>query len=439
MPKRLDPNMIPPAVRIRLLSLLLLVGFVLPVVTASAQEAGPVVVADVRGPLDQRAIDFLTGTIETGDAQLVVLQIDNPGVASGDLAALLASVEASPVPVVAWVGPDGAAAYGGAAQLVAAVPIAGAAPGARIGYTSPTVVRGDAAVLVPDPAVLDLAHRAVEVTESDAPEFIDVVVPSIGQFIAGLDGLVAETPDGPVTLETSETVIGDDGIAVIIPSVEVRFLKPGLLTRFLRLAVSPEAALFFLLAGLTVAVFEFYAAGVGLAAAVAALLLFLGGYGLATLPVSWWAVAVLAAGMGLYTWDLQRNELGIRSIGGTALLLVGGIRFTTAHPQFGPGWWQVLLIVLGVALFFIFAITAVIRSRFSTPTIGREHLVGRAGIAATGFDPEGVVSVDGARWRARSRRAAGIREGDGIVVLGVDGIVLEVGPAEIPQGRPVRE
>ncbi len=431
--------MIPPAVRIRLLALFLLAGLVLPAFVAVAQEAGPVVVADVRGPLDQRAIDFLAGTLEIGDAQLVVFQLDNPGVASGDLAALLDAVEAAPVPVVAWVGPAGATAYGGAAQLVAAVPIAGAAPGARIGYASPTVQRGDTAILVPDAAILDLAHRSVEVTESDAPAFVDVVVPSIGQFIAGLDGTVVETADGPVTLETSQTVIGDTGVEIITPSVEVHFLKPSLLTRFLRLAVNPEAALFFLLAGLTVAVFEFYAAGVGLAAAVAALLLFLAGYGLATLPVSWWAVAMLLGGMALTTWDLQRNELGIRSLSGTALLLVGGMRFTTAHPQFGPAWWQVVLIVAGVALFFMFAITTVIRSRFSTPTIGREHLVGRSGIAESGFDPEGVVSVDGARWRARSRRAAGIRMGEQIVVLGVDGVVLDVGPAQTPHGGPVRD
>jgi membrane-bound serine protease (ClpP class) len=431
--------MIPPAVRTRLLSLLLLAGLVLPAVAASGQEAGPVIVADVRGPLDQRAIDFLAGTLQTEDAQLVVFQIDNPGVASGDMASLLDAVAAAPVPVVAWVGPSGATAYGGAAQLVAAVPVAGAAPGARIGYTSPTVQRGDHEILVPDPAVLALASTTVEVSETDAPSFVDVVVPSIGQFIAGLDGTVVSTVGGPVTLETSETVTGADGVAITVPSVEVRFLKPGLLTRFLRLAVSPEAALFFLLAGLTVAVFEFYAAGVGLAAAVAALMLFLAGYGLATLPVNWWAVGALLAGLGLTTWDLQRNELGLRSIAGAVLLLTGGMWFTAAHPQFGPAWWQVLLIVAGVALFFMFAITTVIRSRFSTPTIGREHLIGRVGTAETTFDPEGVVSLQGARWRARSRRAAGIREGEEVVVLGVAGIVLEVGPADTPQDGAVRD
>jgi len=84
--------------------------------------------------------------------------------------------------------------------------------------------------------------------------------------------------------------------------------------------------------------------------------------------------------------------------------------------------------VTGTALFYGVALTTITRSRFSTPTIGRSQLLGRVGVATTDLDPEGVVEVDGARWRARSHRAAGIVAGDAIEVLGVDGVTLEVGP-----------
>ena len=86
--------------------------------------------------------------------------------------------------------------------------------------------------------------------------------------------------------------------------------------------------------------------------------------------------------------------------------------------------------VIGIALFYGFALTTVVRSRFSTLTIGREYLVGKIGTAETDFDPEGVVVVDGARWRARSHRAAGLGPGDPIQVMEVSGILLEVGPPE---------
>lgn len=77
--------------------------------------------------------------------------------------------------------------------------------------------------------------------------------------------------------------------------------------------------------------------------------------------------------------------------------------------------------------------TAVARSRFSTPTLGREHLIGRQGTALTDFDPNGEVDVDGARWLAAAHREAGIQRGDAVVVAAIDGRFLEVEPVEAPK------
>ena len=392
---------------------------------AQTDTPGPVVVADVRGPLDQRALDFLVDTVRTGDAQIVVIKIDNPGIASGDPSELFAAVESSLVPVVAWVGPAGAEAYGGVAELLLRVDVAGAAPGSKVGYLTPTVAGGESIdVIAGADLALPLFDDEVTITqEGPNPDFIEIVSPTIGQFIVALDGALVRG----VEVEAGETVT-EDGVEVVTSSVNIRFVKPDLFTRFLRLSIRPEATFFFLVAGLALAAFEFYAAGAGVAAAVGAVSLFLAGYGMATLPINWLAVAATVVGLILYTWDFQRNELGLRSIVGTGLLLYGGFAITTAAPQFSPRWWAVLLTVAGLALFYLFAMTSVVRSRFSTPTIGREYLVGRVGVAETGFDPEGVVTVDGARWRARSHRAAGLGPGDDIEVIEVKGIVLEVGP-----------
>ena len=79
---------------------------------------------------------------------------------------------------------------------------------------------------------------------------------------------------------------------------------------------------------------------------------------------------------------------------------------------------------------FLFGMTTVVRARFSTPTIGRDHLIGRRGRAETAVRPEGVVVVDGARWRANSARVSGIEAGDEVVVAAVSGFVLDVDPVE---------
>ena len=107
---------------------------------------------------------------------------------------------------------------------------------------------------------------------------------------------------------------------------------------------------------------------------------------------------------------------------------MGGLFFTDAAPQMVQTWWIVLIVVLGTALWFGFAMTTIVRSRFSTQTIGRDHLIGRTGIADTAISPDGTVLLDGARWRARSTRVSGIEAGDGVAVVAVDGVVLEVDP-----------
>ena len=69
-----------------------------------------------------------------------------------------------------------------------------------------------------------------------------------------------------------------------------------------------------------------------------------------------------------------------------------------------------------------------IRSRFSTPTIGREGIVCEEGRAEVDVAPDGVVVVQGARWRARTNRATPIADGDVIRVVAVDGLALEIEP-----------
>ena len=261
------------------------------------------------------------------------------------------------------------------------------------------------------------------------PGVVDIVSPAIGQFVVALDGLEVAVGDTTVVLETAEVEATEAGVAVT-PSAEVRFSKPGVFTRALRVAIHAEAAFFFLVAGLALVAFEFYSAGPGVAAATGLVALLLAGYGMAVLPVRWWAVALTLAGVLLYTVEFQRNDLGWKSLLGTGLLVGGGLSFIDGSGQLAPLWWGVLLVVASAAFFFAVALTTVVRARFSTVTIGREGLVGRVGVAVSAFDPDGVVEVDGARWRATSYRAAGIGPGSDVRVVAVDGIVLDVEPAD---------
>jgi membrane-bound serine protease (ClpP class) len=180
-----------------------------------------------------------------------------------------------------------------------------------------------------------------------------------------------------------------------------------------------------LVTGLLLVIFEYFTAGVGVAAAVGAGFLVLGSYGLATLPARWWAVALLVVGLAGYCIDLQAGVPRFWAAVGTACMVVGtvllyhGVRLSLLAMIVG---------VVGTALMMVAGMPAVIRARFSTPTIGRESMVGEMGKALAAVDPDGTVEIKGAQWRARTNRATPIAAGDAIRVVAIDGLLLEVEP-----------
>lgn len=319
-------------------------------------------------------------------------------------------IKEPPIPVAVWVGPSPAVAFGGAFNLLRAAPIRAAAPGARLGHSQPWVAGGIPAA---DSSVLAGSEFVVEQSTSE----LDLVQPTIGQLLVALDGRSVAIRDGTRVLDTA---LPDGSVA------EVSFHKPGLLARTLRLANRPESAFFFLTAGITVAAFEFYAVGPGIAAVVAMLSLILAGYGVTVLPVRGWALILVIVGLTLLTISYQKGTLAVVSGVGTGALVVGGLFFTERAPQLTISPFGVMASIAAVLFFYLLAMPTVGRARFSTPTIGRDNLIGRAGTALTDFDPNGVAEIAGARWHASAHREEGLRRGDGLRVVSVEGSRLEV-------------
>jgi membrane-bound serine protease (ClpP class) len=219
---------------------------------------------------------------------------------------------------------------------------------------------------------------------------------------------------------------------------EVHFHKLGLTGQIAHTLDSPWIAYFLFVVGLALIIFEFFTAGVGIAGIVGAVALVGGCFGFSHLPVEGWAVALLLLGMLGMAIDVQSGGLGAWTFIGTAALVAGSIWLYGGSSRLDPKWWVLVLVIGGTVLFMLSGMTAIIRSRFSTPTIGREELVGELGSAEADVAPDGVVRVRDALWRARTNRATPIAAGATIRVVSVEGIVLEVEP-ETGGARDYRE
>jgi len=420
---------------------------------AQAQEqpdpnaVGAVDVLQVNGLFDDIVVDAIETAIDKAAAdgsQALVLQVDSRGaVASQEsMVDLLRQVDASPVPVAVWVGPTGAQLYGSPAQLLAVADVTGMAPGASVGNVGRAISDE-----FPLPASLrGLEERSVGLSEARELGVFQQRIPDEGiatirNMVAALDGYEFTAPDGStVTLRTTTDEVTDSGTVQQTTIATTRFSKLGLLDQLFHTVASPEVAYLMLLTGLALLIFEFFTAGVGLVGVIGAACTVLACYGLVALPARPWAVALLLVAMFAFAIDVQ---VGIpRFWTGVAIVLtiVGSLWLfaPVEGTSLRPSWLSLVAGVGGTVLAFVAGMPSMTRTRFSTPTIGRDWMIGAEGVAVTAVDPEGVVRVGSAEWRARTNRATAIAANDELRVVAIDGITLEVEPL-VGAARDYRE
>jgi membrane-bound serine protease (ClpP class) len=226
----------------------------------------------------------------------------------------------------------------------------------------------------------------------------------------------------------TSTVVGVGANRTVQANQNVRFRKLDLTQQLAHTLGAPWVAYFLFVAGLALMLLEFYTASVGIAGAVGAVALIGGCFGFSHLPVAPWAIALLGLGMFGLAIDLQAGGLGPWTFIGGAALIAGSLWLYDGATALDPAWWILVLVCGSTLLFVLSGMTAMVRSRFSTPTIGREELIGEMGVAEVGVDPDGVVRVRDALWRARTNRATPIAAGDSVRVVAVEGVLLEVEP-----------
>jgi membrane-bound serine protease (ClpP class) len=212
---------------------------------------------------------------------------------------------------------------------------------------------------------------------------VDRAAPTIGLFNVELDGF------------ESRVVDGEDGRPTREPVTPTVFSQPPLWSQLAHTVASPAVAYLLFVIGMALILFEFFTAGVGVAGVVGAGFFIGGCYGLDVLPANLWALGLLVLSMVAFGVDIQ-----------------------TGVPRF----WTGVALVTGMP--------AMVRTRFATPTIGREWMIGEMGEAMGDVDPEGTVRIRDALWRARVNRATPIDAGDPVRVVGILGMILEVEPEE---------
>ena len=397
-------------------------------------DVPPVDVLQVAGLFDDIIVEEIGDAIDRAEAdgsQALVLQVDSHGAVVSDdvMVELLDRIAEAPIPIGVWVGPTGARLYGTPAQILAVADVTGMAPGARVGNVGPALV--DRIPL--GPGLNEL--RASTAGLSEARELgvfqqriSDEGIATILNMLDALDGY----EENGVVLDTTTEVVTASGTVQRETIATARFSKLGLVDQLFHTVASAPVAYLLLLIGLALLLFEFFTAGVGVAGVVGAGCTILASYGLAALPARGWAVALIVLAMFAFAVDVQVGIPRFWTGVGIVLTIVGSIFLyePITGTSIWPSWLALVVGIGGISLTFTSGMPSMTRTRFATPTIGREWMIGADGTAVDEIAPEGVVQVRDAQWRARTNRATPIAPGEPLKVVAIDGVTLEVEPLE---------
>ena len=402
--------------------------------TDTVPQVEPVDVLQVNGLFDDIVVESIGDAIDRADeqnSQALVLQIDSRGAVVSDavMAGLLDRIADSPVPIGVWVGPSGARLYGAPAQILAVADVTGMAPGSRVGNVGPVV--SDRYPL--GPGLGELRDSTANLGEArDLAVFkqriSDEGIATIRNMLEALDGY----EENGVVLDTTVERVTESGTVQRETIAAARFSKLGLVDQLFHTVASPPVAYLLFLIGLALLIFEFFTAGVGIAGVVGAACTVLSCYGLAELPARWWAVGLLGVAMVAFAVDVQVGIPRFWTGLGIVFTIVGSLWLfePVSGTTLRPTWLSLIAGIGGTMLTFIVGMPSMTRTRFATPTVGREWLVGAEGVAVGAVDPDGFVQVGEAQWRARTNRATPIQAGEPLRVAAIDGVTLEVEPLE---------
>lgn len=387
-------------------------------------------IVKVSGLLDDVLVDFVERRIALANREgitAIVLQLNSKGaVVSDDKFIELARImRSSKVPVGVWVGPSGAQAEGAAAQLAAIARPTGVAAGARVGKSGQQILPEAEFGALWGAQGSRLRNTLLKGSDKE-PELLRdaglVLSPVLVDFVGELEGVATKE-------------VQRDGERTKEPQTSVRFTSLTLWGQLMHTVASPQVAYLLMAIGLGLLVFELFTAGVGVAGVLGAVFVALGAYGLVALPTRWWAFALLVLAFVAFAIDVQTGVprfwtgVGVVLFVVASLSLFGGVALS---------WVTIVVGVVGALLAFLSGMPSMVRTRFSTPTIGRDWMIGEFGLALSAVDPDGTVSVRSARWPARTNRATPITAGDRVRVTGINGIILEVEP-ETGAARDHRE
>ena len=426
-----------PALGSRLSALGLLTLLLLSLASLCSADVLKIVVDDAIQPVTAEYIARALETASTDHDQAVLIEINTPGGLVDSTREIIEKIVASNVPVIIYVTPSGSRAASAGFFILESADIAAMAPGTNTGAAHPVILgskmddvmkqklENDAAALMR--SVVAKRGRNVELAESAVREsksftdqealdkkLIEYVAPSEQDLFRQLSGKSFKRFNGAtVTLD--------------LAAQPVRDYNMTLKQRILAYIMDPNVAFILLAIGALALYAEFNHPGAVIPGTVGVVFILLAAFALNLLPVRFASLFLIIGAFALFALEAKFATHGVLTIGGIALLVIGGLLLVDGPiPEMRVHLVTALAVSIPLGIITAFLMSIAVRARRNKVVTGEQGLIGEIGIAQTALAPAGKVFVHGELWDAVS--SVSVPAGERVVVRQVDGMTLRVDP-----------
>ena len=434
--------------KLRLIVTLVVAGiFSLP---ASA-EILKVVINDTIQPISEEYITRAIDEAQRRNAQAVLIEINTPGGLVSSTRGIIEKITASSIPIIVYVTPTGGHAGSAGIFILESADIAAMAPGTTAGAAHPVTLIGPVQVK-PD----DEMNRKIE---NDTAALMRSVTSKRGRNVENAESAVRESKSF-----TEQEALAGHLIDYVASSPEDLFrqMQGKSFKRFngepasLNLAgqpvvpfdmtlkehildalMDPNVAFLLLAIGALALYVEFNHPGAVVPGTVGVVFILLAAFALNLLPTRFAALGLILGAFALFAAEAKFATHGVLTIGGIALLTLGGLLLVDSPiPEMRVHLMTALAVSIPLGLITAFLMTIALKARRNKVVTGAQGLVGETGVAQTSLSPQGKVFVHGELWDAVSSSA--LPAGQLVIVRKIDGLILQVDPlgATPPPANP---
>ncbi|MCC5815640.1 MAG: nodulation protein NfeD, partial [Leptospira sp.] len=418
----------------------------------------------LEGAITPSSLDLLSNALDQAEernAVALIVAMDTPGGLMTSMDKMLRRILSSPVPVLTYISPSGAACGSAGVYILYASHLAAMTPASNIGSATPVQMspgggggpggeeeKKPSSDAIPELAGTDdkvnlkrkIINHSVAQIKSLAefhgrdPKFAEQSITKAENITASqalkrnVIEIIAENDEDLLNKANGRTIRMVTGkVKLDLEDVEIITLDTDFRQNFLKLIADPNIATILMMIGTLGILAEIQYPGSIFPGVAGVISLILGLYAMHSLSLSYAGFGLILVGIICFILEVSIMSYGLLTVAGIISMVIGALMLADSGDEMARVSFNLVitsaLAVGGLSAFMVYKAAETMRRK---PSSGDDYLKGIEGIAKSDITSDiGTAFINGEIWSALSTEGT-ISQGSKIVVDSRDGLILKV-------------